>query len=280
MLRYLFITAVPEIAAFAVDCGVERIFLDLESHGKAERQGHLDTHMSFAGFDDIAPVRDAIGDRAELLVRLNPVHAGTSAEVERAILDGADSLMLPFFETARDVERFCGIVDDRVRVVPLVETAPAADALSEIVQVPGVGEIFVGLNDLHLSLGQDFLFQPLADGTVDRLASITREAGLPFGFGGIAKIGEGELDARLILGEHVRLGSSSVILSRAFHGRATSLAELTANIDFAAEIDALRSAEHSLTGRSPEAVRADRLRLVEKVAELVSQKVANRASSA
>lgn len=276
MMRYLLITPVPEIALHAVDCGVERIFLDLEQLGKAERQGHLDSHMTSAGFDDIAPVRRAIGDRAELLVRVNPLHAGTAAEVERAVVDGADILMLPYFTAADEVARFCRIVDGRAAVVPLVETAPAADALAEIVRVPGVGEIYIGLNDLHLSLGLDFMFQPLADGMLDRLASIIRDAGLPFGFGGIARIGSGELDARLILGEHVRLGSSRVILSRAFHGRSKSLKELTANIDLAAEIDVLRAAERSLSGRSAESAAADRRQLIDKVTELAAQRARNR----
>lgn len=41
---------------------------------------------------------------------------------------------------------------------------------------------------------------------------------IPFGFGGIARIGEGDLPSDYILGEHVRLGSTSVILSRTFKG--------------------------------------------------------------
>ena len=41
---------------------------------------------------------------------------------------------------------------------------------------------------------------------------------MPFGFGGIARIGEGDLPSDNILGEHVRLGSQSVILSRTFKG--------------------------------------------------------------
>ena len=41
---------------------------------------------------------------------------------------------------------------------------------------------------------------------------------MPFGFGGIARIGEGDLPSDKILGEHVRLGSTSVILSRTFKG--------------------------------------------------------------
>ena len=280
MMRYLLVTSAPAIAAHAVECGVQRIFFDLERHGKAERQGHLDSHITSASIDDIAPIRRAIGDRAELLVRVNPLHEGTRAEVERAVAEGADLLMLPYFRTADEVAQFCRIVASRAAVVPLVETADAADALGEIVRLTGVTEIYIGLNDLHLSLGQDFMFQPLADGTVDRLAEIARDAGLPFGFGGIARIGQGELDAGMILGEHIRLGSSRVILSRAFHGRANSLEDLVAGIDLAAEIESLRAAERELAGRSREAMRADRVRLVDKVSELVALRASRRKHAA
>lgn len=280
MLCCLLITNVPEIADHAARCGVERIFLDLERHGKAERQGHLDSHITTAGFEDISPMCDAVGDQAELLVRVNPLHAGTPDEVERAVAGGADILMLPYFTAPDEVAQFCQMVAGRAAVVPLVETAQAAAALTEIVRIPGVSEIYIGLNDLHLSLGLDFMFQPLADGTVDGLASIARDAGLPFGFGGIARIGEGDLDARLILGEHLRLGSTRVILSRTFHNRSRSLEELTASVDLEAEMNSLRAAERALAGRSREAISADRQRLTDKVAEIVARRTVDRPRAA
>jgi len=43
-----------------------------------------------------------------------------------------------------------------------------------------------------------------------------KKAGIPFGFGGIAKIGEGMLPAEMVIMEHYRLGSTRVILSRSF----------------------------------------------------------------
>lgn len=50
------------------------------------------------------------------------------------------------------------------------------------------------------------------------IANKCNKANIPFGFGGIARIGEGMLPSDYILGEHVRLGSTSVILSRTFKG--------------------------------------------------------------
>ena len=60
------------------------------------------------------------------------------------------------------------------------------------------------------------MFQLLADGTVDRLCAELREANIPYGFGGVGRPGSGTLPAEYIIGEHYRLGSQYVILSRSF----------------------------------------------------------------
>ena len=71
---------------------------------------------------------------------------------------------------------------------------------------------------LHISMGLSFMFELLSDGLVEYVANKCKAKGVPFGFGGIARIGDGMLPAERILAEHVRLGSSSVILSRTFKG--------------------------------------------------------------
>ena len=76
--------------------------------------------------------------------------------------------------------------------------------------------MFIGLNDLSLGYGKMFMFELLADGTVEHLCGKFREKGLPYGFGGIAALGKGTVPAEMIIKEHYRLGSSSVILSRSF----------------------------------------------------------------
>ena len=87
-----------------------------------------------------------------------------------------------------------------------------------VLAVSGVDELFIGLNDLHISMGLTFMFELLSDGLVEYIAAKCNKANMPFGFGGIARIGEGDLPSDYILGEHVRLGSTSVILSRTFKG--------------------------------------------------------------
>lgn len=247
MIQLMMIVNQPDVARYVALHGVDRVFVDLEHMGKAARQGHLDTWMSRHAPEDISRVREAIGD-TELLVRLNPWHDGSTDEVEDALARGADLLMLPMFRETTELEAFCRSVRGRVPVVPLVETAEAFDCLSEVSRVDGVGEVFIGLNDLHLSLGLRFMFEPLANGMLDRAAEQLKAAGKPFGFGGVARVGEGLLPAERILGEHVRLGSTSVILSRTFHRQAATLDVMKGEMDFAREVMRLRSAYAAYMG--------------------------------
>ena len=61
-----------------------------------------------------------------------------------------------------------------------------------------------------------FMFQLLADGTVEKLCSKFKAKGIPYGFGGIAALGKGALPAEKVIAEHYRLGSTCAILSRSF----------------------------------------------------------------
>ena len=75
------------------------------------------------------------------------------------------------------------------------------------------------------------------------MATKFKEKNIPFGIGGISRIGSGQLDPKLILSEHVRLGSSRVIISRSFTERAKSVDELIKIMNFKEEISLL-NAEH------------------------------------
>ena len=253
MLDLLQITHDP---AFARRCdaldGV-RLFVDLERLGKAERQAGRNTFISAHQTDDVGRVKAQLS-RSRLMVRVNPLHAGSAAEVDAVLAQGPDLLMLPMFADAGTLARFAAIVDGRCPIVPLLETAGALNTLEEWIATPGLAEVFVGLNDLHVSLGQRFMFEPLADGSVDRVAAAAARAGLGFGFGGIARLDEGLLPGRDVLAEHVRLGSRAVILSRTFH-RSEALTV------FEDEVLALRAAEAQLALRSPQQTEADRLRI-------------------
>lgn len=216
MLKLMYITNNPKIARIAVDAGVDRIFIDMEVIGKAERQGHMDSVKSFHTFEDICQVREAIGSDAELLVRINPFYEKTQYEVDRAIACGADIIMLPMWKKVSEVEQFVAFVGGRCKTLALLETKEADAALEEVLKIDGLDEIHIGLNDLHLSYKRHFLFELLADGTVDRLVCQLKGSGKRYGFGGVGRPGCGMLPAECVLAEHHRLGSGMVILSRSF----------------------------------------------------------------
>lgn len=221
MLNLMYITKRPEIARIAEETGVDWIFVDMEFIGKDARQGGLDTVQNHHTVEDVRNVKAAM-TKAKVLVRVNPIHEAledypsSDDEINATIEAGADIVMLPFFKTIAEVERFIRIVDGRAKTCLLVETPEAALLLDDILNVEGIDMIHLGLNDLHLALGMKFMFELLSDGTVDRLASKIKAKGIPFGFGGVATLTGGAMPGSMVIKEHYRLGSSMVIVSRSF----------------------------------------------------------------
>lgn len=220
-LKLMYITNRPEIAQIAESAGVDRIFVDMEYIGKDQRQGGLDTVQSHHTIEDVKTIRDAIV-KADLLVRCNPIHdasdeyTSSELEIDQIIHNGADIVMLPYFKTVDEVKRFIKIVGGRVRTLLLFETPQSIENIDEILELEGIDEVFIGLNDLSIGYGKKFMFELLSDGTVERICQKFKEHGLPYGFGGIASIGKGMLPSEKIIKEHYRLGSTCVILSRSF----------------------------------------------------------------
>lgn len=263
MIELLQITNEPALAARCDAMPGMRIFVDLERNGKAERQAGRNTFISAHQMEDIAPVK-AVLRHAPLMVRVNPLHDGTVAEVNAVLAAGADLLMLPMFRTAAELARFSRIVAGRCPLVPLLETHEALSSIADWVATPGLREVFVGLNDLHLSLGCAFMFEPLAQGHLDRVAALVHRQGLRFGFGGIARLDEGLLPGRDVLAEHLRLGSQAVILSRTFRDASTP-----EPLD--AQIGALRATESALALRSSAQVEGDRQRIHAAIAQIAQR---------
>ena len=123
--------------------------------------------------------------------------------------------------------------------------------------------IHIGLNDLHLSLKLDFMFECLSNGIVEYLVNKIKRKGIKFGIGGIARIGEGELTADIILKEHIRLGSEMVILSRSFKKNIE-------NLEY--EINKLRNAIEKYKNLSSDDLERNKIILREKVKEIRRKK--------
>ena len=119
-LKLMYITNRAEIAEIALSAGVDRIFIDLEIIGKADRQGGMDTVQSRHTVEDVKLIRKCL-KRAQLLVRVNPIHEATenydasAEEIDAVIAGGADILMLPYFKTVEEVKTFIALVNGRAQ---------------------------------------------------------------------------------------------------------------------------------------------------------------------
>lgn len=220
-LKLMYITNRPDIAQIAESSGVDRIFVDMEYIGKADRQGGLDSVKNHHTVEDVRSMKQAV-ESAEVLVRVNPIHEATAdytsseQEIDEVIRAGADIIMLPYITSVKQVEDFLRFVGGRAKTMPLIETPESAEVLDEILELKGIDEIYIGLNDLSLGYHKKFMFELLSDGTVEGLCLKCKLKGIPYGFGGVASLGKGMLPSEYIIREHYRLGSSCAILSRSF----------------------------------------------------------------
>ena len=275
-LALMYITNDPTVAQIAEKNGVQRVWIDLETLGKEERQKNLNTVKSHHCIHDIEVISNVL-TTSEVLVRVNPINPGSEEEINQVIAAGADMIMLPMWKTVEDVKQFLSFVNGRVKTTLLLETKEAVECLDQVLELGGFDEIHIGLNDLHLSYGLTFMFELLSNGTVESLCKKIAATGIPYGFGGIARIGEGTLPAEWIVKEHYRLGSTRAILSRSFCN-AEEIKDLkTIEVIFAENMARLRDCERDFTTTTEEDFEENRKAVKRKVAEIVSRKKAQAA---
>ncbi len=215
-LEYFYITNNPDVAAACERAGVDRIFVDMEYIGKDKRQGGLNTVQNHHTVEDVKRIRSVIS-KSNLLVRVNPIHDNSQEEINSVIEAGADYIMLPMWKSVDDVKAFLEIVSSRTKTILLLETDEARICLDEVLKLKGIDEIYIGLNDLHLSQKKKFMFELYVDGTVDEIVQKLKRVNMKYGIGGVGQVKTNNLlPAENILCEHYRLGSSMVILARAF----------------------------------------------------------------
>lgn len=245
--------------------GVDRIFFDLEYINKAERQRGRNTLILHNDIEDLKELRNVVKE-SELLVRVNALYPNSKKEIDRAIEYGADIIMLPMVMDSEDVGLLVKYVNGRAQVMPMIETAQALTRIDDILTVKGIDEIYIGLNDLHISMGLTFMFELLSGGIVEYAADKIKKAGIKFGFGGMAKIGEGMLPAEAILAEHYRLGSNSVILSRTFRNEVDNG---KGKVDLMKEVKKIRDTENDISTWDKNKFEVNRKFVCDKVKDIV-----------
>ena len=269
-LIVFFITNRPDVALVAEKYGVDRIWIDLETRGKEQRQHNLNTVKSHHSVSDILAIKPLL-TRAEMMVRVNSWYEGSPKEIDDVVAAGADIIMLPYWKTADEVRQFLWAVGGRCKTSLLLETKEAVECIDEVLKMGGFDEIHIGLNDLHLSYGMSFMFEPLANGLVETLCGKFKKAGIPYGFGGVAKLGDGMLPAERIIMEHYRLGSTRAILSRSFCDCAKI--EDIEEIDrvFRENMEKLREYEVAMANATTEEFTRNKVEIARKVGEIVER---------
>lgn len=274
-IKLMYITNNPKIAEVALEAGVDIIFIDMEYIGKDARQKGMDTVKNHHTIEDIKAIKKVIDlhDGKSLMARVNPIHSDSENEIKTAIRSGADIIMLPMWKTVDEVKAFIRFVDKKAKVFLLLETKEAVEIVDEVLNIDGIDCIYVGLNDLHLSYKMRFMFQPLAEGIVDSLAQKIKDKNLGFGFGGIAKLHEGAVPAEKVLGEHIRLGSDIVILSRSFCNSDKTKNPENLRDGFISGVADLRNREKMLRTANAEYLENNRLEIQSIVNQIVKGKM-------
>lgn len=251
----------PEEAAACAAAGVDRIGIDLDRNGKAERQAGQHSWISPHQIEALPLLRARLPHHC-LFLRTNPLHAGSRDEVEVALAAGADVLMLPNFQTLGELEAFVRLVDGRAAVVPLVERRAALPLIAALPAL-GIAEIHFGLNDLALDFGVSNRLALLLHPEIEAACAAAGRVMQRFGVGGVASPNTIGLPVAAfnVIAQHGRLGSGGAMLARCFWD-----ADRKATRDrISSDIQAIRGAHATSALMAPDAARA----LLQKALEAI-----------
>jgi len=269
-MEFISITNDIKLAQYFEYCGIDDIMVDLEIIGKRERQKGLNTVISVHSIEDIDKIKNCL-TISKCLVRINPIYKGTEQEIEEAIKRKADIIMLPMFKTVTEVETFVKLVDNRALKYLLLETPQALVRVDDILDVDGIDAVHIGLNDLSIGMGLDFLYEPLIGGIIEYLCQKFAKKKIKYGFGGVSRLEKG----KLILSEHFRLGSSMVIINRDFRKYKDKYEEVIKEINMKDEIDKINKYLYSLEYLNEYELENNRLQLKKDIQKQIKERINN-----
>lgn len=180
----LFVFSTNEATVRAVSVGgAAGILVDWERSGKQQRQHGFDTEINTHDEKDLANVRAWTDGRVICRIDRNHDWRLQKHQIDQVIDLGGDEILLPMVRSMAEPTRVLDYVTNRsaIGVGILVETQAAVSINTELAQLP-LSRVYVGLNDLAIDRGSDFLFEPLKTGY---LADIMAPFSVPVGFGGL-----------------------------------------------------------------------------------------------
>lgn len=256
-------STVPDLVRQLARAGAAGVIVDWERRGKVARQAGADTQISADTVADLARVREATDTR--VVCRVNGWSRWTPAEIDLAVSMGADEVLLPMVRRSREVEAALDAVGGRCGLGILIETTDAVLGASELLRHP-LSRAYVGLNDLMIDRGSVSLFEPLVDGTVERVRRAAAAAGVAFGVAGVTRPEGGHpVPCRLLISELARLDVAFTFLRRSFHAD-------IAGRDVGVELPRILRALDDARERTAAEVEADRQELNRVLAALGTER--------
>lgn len=252
VMKLFLFTSNLELAKNAEKAGVYSAIVDWERLGKQQRQSGHDFEINSDTAEDAAHLARHLD--MPVTVRVNPLGPHTEEEVERALEAGAEILMLPQSKTPSEVATFTQLVGNRAKTLIQIETQDLVERCEEL---KGLKWDFahVGLNDLRISRGSSWLWEPVYDGTVEKVCRTLEDKAV--GFGGGTIIGGGDpIPFIHLLREMARLHCGMCILRRTFKS------DLEGR-DIEAEIEAFYAKWAAVNARGQRAINADHQALQE-----------------
>lgn len=238
----------------------DAVVIDWELAGKADRQ-HLAPALigletTIRPDDPDAVERVTAAGFRRVITRINALGPQTADEVAAAHASGASAVLLPMWRHPDEVRSVLDLVAGRLELGVMIETMDAVDNVMCIPELP-IAFAFVGMVDLAIGRRSRSIFEPLVDGTMQKI--VDGLDWVPFGFGGLTLPELGSpIPSRLLLAEMLRLGASFSFMRRSF------MNDIGGGPPGPA-IAAIRAAAEALGRRTSTEVERDRRALVRQV---------------
>lgn len=189
------------------------VIIDLENIGKDNRQQLYDTQVSKHSISDLVELRAATTKR--IICRVNGGEYLQESEINNAINEGADEILLPMVQHPSEVERTLKLINGQCPLGILVETNDAVQCIDELIQFP-LSRIYFGLNDFAIDNQNSNIFTPLLGDIIYKIRQAS--ANILFGFGGLTHPDEGiPIPSKLLLAEMARINCNFTFLRRSFY---------------------------------------------------------------
>ena len=242
------------LALRAERAGIDSIMVDWETKGKEARQKGRNLEGNNDTPEDVHSLSSNL--KIPVSVRINPLGGYTLSEVNTALNNGAEIIMLPMARSVTEVKSFLSIVGERAKTIVQIETPSLAKEIEDFSNLDW-DYAYIGLNDLMVARGGHSIWEAISDGTAEAICRYLE--GRKYGFGGSTVLGGGEpIMGDLILHELVRLGGCMSIMRRTFRREVLDR-------DLNCEIRALREFVNCSERRGLEARLYDHNRLLQAI---------------